>query len=209
MLLREGTNDESTMVADVEEYRHLDVRTGDVVLDIGGHIGLFALQMYERGVRRVVSVEPEPWNHQTHTKNLASYPKHLAIKAAVTGMLEWTTATLHVNPGRNKGRHTVMESAREDGYGMTVVPCINFTGLVDLVRPQVLKVDCESAEYTFNWMLPGYVRSLAIEFHELHNENRLAHCAAIRLGLRNQGFEQTYVTEEQRSFRLFVYRRVR
>ena len=197
MLLREGTNDATSMVADLQEYEHLVVPADTTVLDIGGHIGLFALEMYKRGAFRVVSVEPDEDNAWHHKQNLQNHPQHLLLEAAVTDFDGSTT--LYVNKGRNKGRHSVAEF--RNSYP-TRVASVEFLKLLYWVQPDVLKIDCEGAEYLFNWSpFPNCVRNIAIEYHDLPNTD----ADRIHDTLGVFGFKQMYLTPEERSYRLAIY----
>jgi FkbM family methyltransferase len=47
------------------------VRAGDVVLDCGAGIGLFARQALKRGARTVIAIEPVPENLECLRRNLS------------------------------------------------------------------------------------------------------------------------------------------
>lgn len=197
--LRPETRD-NEVVAEMVEYESMRFLADDVVLDIGGHIGLFARFAYERGVSRVWSVEPDAANAELHRKNLSDFPQHLLLQAAVVGGVA-NVIPLFTNPGRNKARHTILPTA---DYGQVQVAAINFCLLVHMVRPTVLKVDCEGAEYNFYWAIQSHVRELAVEFHELPNRN--AQRDAIISDIIHRGFNLTYKSEE-RPYMLYLFRR--
>ncbi len=50
------------LVDKIYDHRKAGVRPGDVVIDVGGHLGTFALFALGRGAERVVVIEPEPGN---------------------------------------------------------------------------------------------------------------------------------------------------
>jgi len=201
MILREGTNDATSMVQDLEEYNALPVYPGDTVLDIGGHIGLFALKMYALGASRVISVEPEPNNVEVHRQNLRDYRQHLLIEAACIGE-NLPSTTLYVNNGRNKGRHSVQYF---NNSRPITVATVEFSRLIQLAPFDVLKVDCEGAEYGFDWaelLIQGAkFRSVAVEYHNLPNRE----WEEIDGVLKCLKLKRTYFTQQDRSYKLAVY----
>ncbi len=50
------------LVSNIYQRDPVVVRKGDVVLDVGGHLGTFSRAALERGARLVVAFEPEPTN---------------------------------------------------------------------------------------------------------------------------------------------------
>jgi len=54
----------------IYDHPSIHIRSGDVVLDCGGHIGTFARFALERGARQVISFEPEPSNAACYRINL-------------------------------------------------------------------------------------------------------------------------------------------
>jgi FkbM family methyltransferase len=200
---RAGTNDATSVVEDVKEYENLPIPEGATVLDIGGHIGLFALQAYARGARRVFSVEPEADNAKLHRANLAEHPQHILIEAAVVGnQYTGPTIPLYVNSGRNKAFHTLWPTK---GREKREVATIGFSRLLLLAAPHVLKIDCEGAEYAFDYRNTLVcVTNLAVEWHFLpEQQHRRVACERAILAL---GFKQIWQSPE-RSYRMVVYTR--
>lgn len=201
MNYRPWTNDERDVAAEMHEYDELKIAKGDVVLDIGGHVGIFANRAYELGAERVVSFEPEPENFAMHLSNLYNRRQHIVIPAAVVGSGAGVVP-LYVNPGRNKGKHTTVPT---EGFGKFLVPSVLFDDVLAFVKPTVIKCDCESAEYEFSWDVRQQVRAVAIEFHEL--PGRDADRFRVVNALQACGFTQVYCTPVQRHYMVEVYRR--
>lgn len=198
--MREYAHDGGSVMREVKEYRHLDIGEGDVVLDLGGHIGLFAVHAYERGAARVVSVEPEADNCRAHRVNTSDYPQHVLLQAACVGDRR-LTALLFVNRGPNKARHSLK---RFDDSEPVRVAAVNFTDVLRFAKPTVLKVDVEGAEYGYKFQyLPRSVKALAVELHDLPNDE----ADEERTVFARMGFKEVYHTQEARSYKLFVYRR--
>jgi len=65
------------------------VKTFDLILDLGGHIGTFSRLCLDNGAKRVVSVECHPHSFPQLIKNCADYPNF-------TGLFKFATdSTLH------------------------------------------------------------------------------------------------------------------
>ncbi|MCB1019138.1 MAG: FkbM family methyltransferase [Acidobacteria bacterium] len=58
---------------EVDQYGaiHGDVKPGDIVLDAGAHVGLYARKALEKGAKTVVAIEPAPANLECLRRNLA------------------------------------------------------------------------------------------------------------------------------------------
>lgn len=128
-----------------DEYRLPErFEAGTVVLDVGAHVGSFALACLRRGAARVVCCEPDADNFALLKHNLAPY----ADRAEARHVAVWRndepakTLALH-NPYdvRNTG------AGRVGGAGRPVT-AVAFDDLVrELGRVDLLKLDCEGAEW--------------------------------------------------------------
>ena len=86
------------------EYGAIDVR-GKVVVDVGAHIGGFAILAATRGARRVLAYEPAAENFRLLALNAATHPAIEAHRAAVwrsdrrDARLAWRASSNPVNTG--------------------------------------------------------------------------------------------------------------
>lgn len=181
---------------DLPEYEHLGIREGDVVLDVGGHVGLFAEFAYAREANRVLSFEPEPKNAAAHLANLARFRgQHLLVQAAVVDDATTLFVPLFVNKGINTGRHTVLPELTKGGFYTIQVPCVAWAGALAMAQFTVVKIDVEGAEYSYDFrLIPPSVRAVAIEFHDLPKREKDRASALDQLRLR--GFAVVYQSEE-------------
>jgi len=155
-------------IARDNEYR-LPPRFGpaDVVLDIGGHCGIFAHAVLTRGAGRVVSVEPAPENFARLVRNLAPF----GSRAMALPVAAWRCDQLPgaVRLGRPPG------AVHSGGWSAVAVagqgiesPSVPFSSLVQLLgRVRLVKLDCEGSEWpildTFeDW---GSVQAWCGEYH--------------------------------------------
>lgn len=141
-------------------YGNVPIQSGDVVLDLGAHIGAASRLFLKKGAGRVIAVEADPANIPFLRRNLGRRP----------------AVILAVAVGSKVGR-TAFYTRADQGYVGSVlpdptrkkltVPVIPFGGLLQQFRPTVLKVDIEFSEYGLAELrdLPSFVRVVAIELH--------------------------------------------
>jgi FkbM family methyltransferase len=146
--------------------QHCTVNPGDVVVDIGGHLGFFSYFAICKGAERVYCFEPSEENVNTIRLNF-KFPNLKIEAAAVTsknGMVSF-----YYNP----------ESSMQSGlYSPTFskgVTCISIN-LYDYMkeshinRINFLKIDCEGSEYDIIESLPeeflrNNIDKMCIEYH--------------------------------------------
>ncbi len=133
---------------DIYEAGEVRVRPGDIVLDCGANVGLFARKALARGARLVVAIEPAPRNLECLRRNLAHeveagrvivYPKGVWDREDVL--------TLHIDPANTAAASFVTGS--NGGQNVTHVPLTTIDRLVaelNLPRVDYIKMDIEGAE---------------------------------------------------------------
>jgi FkbM family methyltransferase len=142
-----------------QHYARLAVQPGDTVLDLGGCIGTFARwAVMDRGVKRVVSVEPLPANAELYRKNTEGLPCTL-IPGGV-GISEVFTHRVFSRTGFTPGKS-------DKGWTRTECRELSLRELVEEHHPDVVKCDIESAEFKVLTEYPelGTARALALEVH--------------------------------------------
>jgi len=157
-------NDESLLEFLIAEqlidgvYRHepVAVEAGDVVLDIGGHLGTFTRHALYRGAKLVVAFEPEPTNIECFKRTFEQEMQDqrvVLIEAAA-----WDSdGTVHflLEGTANTGTGQVIESGSLQVRAATIDGTIEHLGLdhVDFI-----KMDIEGSERN---ALAGARRTLA------------------------------------------------
>jgi FkbM family methyltransferase len=153
--------------------RYFDVEPGDVVVDVGANVGIFAAYALNRGCRRVVCVEPLPANIEAIEQNAArnGFENLVIEKGALDGRRG--TAKLYVTDEDSGGN--LLFDHNVDGQLQTYVevPTLTLDDLFerhDLDGVDFLKLDCEGSEGLVFADPPrdrmSRVRRIAMEFHD-------------------------------------------
>ena len=140
---------------------HLLLKPHDVVLDIGGHIGSFAVSIAS-SVAEVISIEMDDENFALLKTNAEQYENIIAVNAACVG--KKTGDTEYYRAAKNSGA-TSRYIKRGRGEPLKA-PTITLGELVNTYNPTVIKCDVEGSEYEiFSSDIPAGVSQIAIEFH--------------------------------------------
>lgn len=171
---RPNTSD-TAMLADSKigspksDYATVDP-AGKVVMDIGANIGGFCVRAEQLGAKRVVCYEPLPSNIEVLRLNTAN-TKIKVIEKCVIGS-DKPTITFYLN--NSKLAHCSASIKKKAKATEFEVSATNFWDEIHEVKPDLIKMDIEGAEYdVLTGDLPEYVKELAIEIHFSSNENRV------------------------------------
>jgi FkbM family methyltransferase len=126
------------------EYRLPDDLTSQMVVDIGAHIGSFALACHQRGAGKIACYEPDPENFELLTENAGGFAT--CVNAAVMGAPTTNIGIRRLREddadrGRNTG-HVDVYGAPDGTVGVGIQAVLREHGPID-----VLKIDCEGAEW--------------------------------------------------------------
>ncbi len=163
--------------ADVESgiyERHYQLQPGDIVLDIGAHVGFFtahaSLKVGPLG--QVIAFEPHPENFALLRERVGALSNVALIHAAAcdkTGLVK-----LYHNSD-NSGGHSLFPSAQHSKH--FTVPCVSasrFIGWQQHVR--FVKCDVEGAEIGVLRDLVEFLRPPVDIAFEAHNSSLYAAC---------------------------------
>ena len=135
----------------LDEYglARIKFQRGDIVVDIGAHVGIFAIYAAKRHPDiSVLAFEPDPVNFSNLLANIAAngvanvIPHRLAVTCDGR---PFTLDTPSENSGAAGGYYT-----RHDGYARSSADSITLDEIFDrcvIRRCKLLKIDCEGAEY--------------------------------------------------------------
>lgn len=158
--IRTDRCDEDTL-STIRPYAALDVKD-HTVLDIGGHIGGYAVMAYEMGAKEIHSVEPDPENCDLFRRNTQGFHNiHLHPFAATSDKKSeerpfWLA--------HNASAHSLYVRGRM--RTQTTIITIPIHILYDIAKPTTIKLDCEGSEYDIlDQPIPDSVTQIIIEFH--------------------------------------------
>lgn len=153
-----------------------DVRPGDVVIDIGAHVGLFTLYAAHRArARRVISYEPSSAAFRLLQENLRrnALRNVTAHNLAVAG--EPGERILFSRPDRRMGSSLFEENFTAESLrpiATESVRCVTLEevfGSNSVTVCDFLKMDCERSEYEILRFAPdgiwARIRRIAMEYH--------------------------------------------
>ena len=122
------------------------VRAGDVVVDVGGHVGVFTHFALKRGASKVIAFEPEPNNAECFRRNFKDELASGKVILVEKGL--WSSSgVLKLYTGDNNSGMASMVIKDSEKY--FEVPVITLDALVDelkIDRVNFIKMDIEGAE---------------------------------------------------------------
>lgn len=189
------------------------LKAGDIVIDIGGHIGSFALYAAARvgATGNVFVYEPAPDNNAQLARNVTQSGFHnVHISSAAVAGLKGDRKIFY------NSANTAMHGFYEKNNHSYIVPAFTLTDIFsehNIDRCNFLKIDCEGAEYEILYNTPRAalqkIDRIAMEYHSPpfyglndrdHNPTRLA------AFLRDVGFSIRIVPENRMHGLLFASR---
>jgi FkbM family methyltransferase len=162
MFIRPDTYDHSIIGEVKRSYGWMDVKD-KIVLDVGANIGAFTHHALTNGAKEVWAFEPDADNFALLQKNVGDDPRAKLHNAALISGTD-KTIDFFLTDGTNHGNYS-MYSIR--GRQKVTVKASNFRKVLDHVLPEVIKMDCEGAEYDLlrPFYLPDSVQQFAMELH--------------------------------------------
>lgn len=174
MRIRVNTFDKQAIyeVWKMKEYEteHFIIHPGEVIIDIGAHIGTFSVWAAQKAVSgRVISFEPNPENYALLEENrdLNELTNLYIVNSAVSagrGQAKLFTSNYH------NMTHSFFEEGTRDH---TLVDTLSLSDILQefsLVKVHFLKIDAEGAEYQIILNTPAEVLlridKIFIEYHD-------------------------------------------
>ncbi len=155
-------------------------KPGDVVLDIGAHIGLFTLRVLREEPRcRITALEPSPENFACLKQNLAALGPDTGVEIHRLGIGQefgrMKMAELSTNRSTDARGVPAPESDRE---AIGVVPLRHVFDLARAASLSLLKIDAEGAEHEAISSAPPElfprIERLVLEYHDNYVPGTLA-----------------------------------
>lgn len=153
------------------------IREGDVVLDLGGNIGIFAHRAETRGASKVISFEPVTPTFNCLIKNRGS--RTLVYKNAVGGKNGFTTFRIHtdfthIGGGTSEDQDLLLNQRPIIHSERVIIIGINeiFNGMESKI--DFMKIDIEGGEVEVLTSISddnlASLRCLSAEFHKTYPE---------------------------------------
>lgn len=161
LFVREDTYDSYVLSEIRRSYGHMDVHD-KIVLDVGANIGGYSRFAVDNGAKYVWAFEPDAQNFDMLVMNTPHKVKHHR-EALISGN-DTTISFYRTKSGKNPGNYsTEYFKGREE----IKVPARNFQCILNVLQPDVIKMDCEGAEYDLllNSVLPASVKQISLEIH--------------------------------------------
>lgn len=177
--------DENAMT-DVESGyygKYYEFKPGDVVVDIGAHVGFFTEWVLPKigFTGNVIAIEPHPRNYDELVTRTAEYPNVHRIKAAASSKDD--AGILYVN-SHNSGAHSLSDGIDTNHYLYNLpVRCINIGRYLSLspysTNLSFVKIDTEGAEGIILISLRDYGVNPKAFAIEIHRDSLMTHCKSI------------------------------
>ena len=177
-------------------FKLVDLHPGDTAMDCGGCIGTFTSACLEQGAAHVTVYEAAPKNAVLLRQNMIRYGS--AVTVVEAALVATDAKSIDLTLSGFSGANSILPSPTRKKS--VTVAAINFRDELLRLRPDVVKIDIEAAEYDLLDSLKAgdlaSVRTAFIEFHPI--DRRDARIAAIRAFLEAEGF--TVLSERRRAF---------
>jgi FkbM family methyltransferase len=158
------------------ERRGCYIQEGDVVLDIGANIGLFAHRAENRGASKVICFEPVTPTFNCLIKNKG--PKTLVYKNAIGGKQGFTTFNIHTDYTHIGGGTTHDQDLLLSGKNIIYSERVIIIGINEIFngmdsKIDFMKIDIEGGEVEVLTSITdenlSSLRCLAAEFHKTYD----------------------------------------
>lgn len=130
-----------------ERSPDLAVRPGDVVMDVGAHVGTFGDDALRRGAAKVIMVEPDPVNQECIRRNYAAEIASGRVVLVPEGA--WSSESsldFHVGIANSGSGSLVTKEAGSRTLRVPVRPIDDMVANLNLDKLDFVKMDIEGAE---------------------------------------------------------------
>ena len=159
--IRENTYDKAIVREILRTYSWM-VPKDCTVLDVGGCFGGYSFLSHEQGAKKIYCFEPEIENYNMCLINTKNHDNTKCFNEALVSGQE-KEINFYVSNGKNKGNYSTTQFR---GRKLIKVKARNFEEVLDELKPDVIKMDCEGSEYDLlSKQLPEYVKKITIEIH--------------------------------------------
>jgi FkbM family methyltransferase len=143
------------------------------IIDLGAHIGAFTVWLsYHRTLAEAICIEPNPESARLCQFNVGTLPAATVIHGAAGSRAG--TATIRIDPHASS-RTTMIPnlSGREHHRELVTVPVVSLPALTTGSTYDLLKMDCEGAEWPLLRECPEVFQRFSTIVAELHEDPAL------------------------------------
>lgn len=121
------------------------VQRGDVVIDVGGHVGIFTRKALDRGAAKVIAIEPDPNSIECLRRN---FPAEIASgQVVVVPLGAWhETGTMNLSLGAAPGWNSMVNKISENSIDVPVRKLDDIVAELGIKTISFIKMDIEGAE---------------------------------------------------------------
>jgi FkbM family methyltransferase len=183
-------------------YSKFQMTKSDTVLDIGAHIGTFAVTAAWKA-KKVIAVEMDFYNFEILEFNSLDWSNIVPIHGAVVPQEQAYGEVKYYNAPYNTASASLFLK-RGDGIPVNTIA---FEDLVMIYKPSIIKCDAQGIEFDLfgSFKMPKYVKQIVIEMHFMFDDWRLR-LSHLQNFLKFQGFRFDEITiSEIRAKRITRY----
>lgn len=141
----------------------------DVWLDVGGHMGFFAIRMVKQfpKIKKVISYEALPHNVSFALENIAINDVQDRCEFVQKAIVPGNNTTVDFFISSDSGKHSLLEIK---GREMISVPATNLDDAIAQHGITAIKMDVEGAEYELLKSVKDWskIRVLVVEYHFMY-----------------------------------------
>jgi FkbM family methyltransferase len=153
--------------------RYLTLPESPVVIDVGGFIGDFSVYAVKRlNAAKVIVCEPSPRNWTLLLRNIANNGYQDRIEPVNKAVTDGGDVMMNIDAPDEA--QCMVSACNSSQQGLSAVPGISLANLLRdhaVERVDLLKLDCEGAEYSILESTPSDVfrriRNIVIEFYQI------------------------------------------
>lgn len=204
MMLRSGTSDflvfNDIFLDGVYDAPEIPWKTLQSVIDVGAHVGVFALYVASQSpTAHVISYEPEPSNIHTFRKTVEASGLHDRVIIEPVGIAgQEGELNMHVMPGRGEQNSLYRQTESSRTISVPVTTLAKAFEKHGIAHCDLLKVNCEGAEYDMFYGLSDEyfkrIDRIVMNYH-LFSLDPKHHPAVLKDFLEQKGFTVRKLSE--------------
>lgn len=166
---------ETCVLEDYQKYKDIKIKKGDLVFDVGAHIGSFSIYAANKGAI-VYAFEPDKENFKKLITNIKLNQFEGCVKPFNYGIYKFT-GEIDLNLSfSNKAGHSILTDNYLEKFSIKVKKLEDVFKELDISKVNLFKIDIEGAEYeifeNFNSYEAGVIEKIIGEYHLLPEKNR-------------------------------------